>query len=265
MFVSLFATAKPAEITYGLKKPAPRASELFMLGHLLTPAVSTLKQNMWGIGTTALAYGVNDYLTVATSPWLIGYYNLTNVVVRYRNPLDENRFWGLQLGYFKDNPSFGKTYKMEAYGAWALYRFRVSSAYRIVTSLNYFYFKDSTIPFSLKRWDLSSLNNPSQWTLSTLHEVGITRTLRVFMEFGVLGVNYSSPNYHFGTSLAYRGEDWYLQLGLSATGYISNVTKSAYNQIFTQTASNPNAVMDFDTVYRNSVAVHPEVQFQYQF
>lgn len=261
----VFATAKPAEVTYGLTKPEPRANELFMAGHLLTPAVSTLPAGKWAAGTIALGYGITDRFMIATSPWLISYYNLNNLIIRYRAPIDMDRFWGTQIAYFKDNPSFGKTYKMEAYGFWGLYRYRVNAAYRVVASLNYFYFKDSTIPFSLKRWDLSNISNPSQFTISTLNEVGITKTLRLFVEFGFLGVNYSTPNYHFGTSLAYRWDDGYMQLGLSGTGYISNMTKSAYNQIFNQTVNNPAATMDFDSVYRNSVAIHPEVQLQWQF
>lgn len=257
---------KPAEITYGVKPVPKRATELFMLGHLQTPALSTLPQNKWSVGTMALGYGITDRLTVATSPWLIGFYNLNNLVLRYRQPLGRYRFWGVQMGYFKDNSSLGKTYKMEAMGLWGLYRIRLTPSYRIVLSLNYFNFMDDTVPFSLRRWDLANVDNKGQWTFSTLNEIGITKLLRFFVETGVLAFNYSSPNYHFGTSAAYRWSDeGYIQLGLSATGYLSHATRSAYNQVFQQHGRDPNAVIDFPSVYENSVAIHPEIQMQWEF
>lgn len=214
----------------------------------------------------ATGYGFNDRFMIATSPWLMGYYNLTNIAFRYRQPIDQDRFWGAQLAYFKDNPSLGKTYKMEAIGLWALYRFRVNAAYRCVLSLNYFNFMDDTIPFSLRRWNLNSPKDPHQLTVSTLNEIGMTSHLRFFIEFGLLGINFQTPNYHFGTSLAYRwSESAYAQFGLSATGYISNVTRSAYNQVYKTLSADATSTVDFNSVYRNSVAVHPEVQVQFQF
>lgn len=266
LFFSFFASGKPADATWGIKPPPPPVKELFMIGHLLTPAVSTVPKDTWAVGTTALGYGFNDRFMVATSPWLMGYYNLTNLVLRYRQPIDSDRFWGAQLAYFKNNDSFGKIYKMEAVGLWALYRVRINAAYRCVFSLNYFNFLDDTVPFSLRRWNLNNPKDKSQFTMTTLNEIGMTNQLRFFIEFGLLGLNYQIPNYHFGASLAYRwSESAYAQLGLSATGYISNITRSAYNQVYQTLSQDSASTVDFNSVYRNSVAVHPEVQIQFQF
>lgn len=237
----------------------------FFLGHLLTPTVSTLNEGQWTAGTMALGYGISNELMVATSPWLIGFYNMTNLEVRWRSKeLDPT--WGLQGGYFKTDPSLGKVYKMEAGALWALYRRRVSPNYRVVFSFNSFYFMNDDAPFSLRRWSLGDRNSEKlQLTFTTLHELGTGGPFRFYMEAGILGFNYKYPNYHFGASGGYRWTSGYVQFGLSATGYLNYMTRSAYNQVYNDYQGTPGAQVSFNSVYRNSVAVHPEVQVQFLF
>jgi hypothetical protein len=212
----------------------------------------------------ALGYGFTNEVMLATSPWLMAFYNLQNWALRYRSPsLDPT--WGLQAAYFQSDPKLGKTYEMRATGAWLLWRKRFTSSYRLVLSLNNFYFFDDTRPFSLRRWSLGSrTDEKSQWTFSTLHEMGTGGPIRLFVEAGILGFTYSNPNYHFGASGAYRWKGGYIQFGLSATGYLSNINKSAYNQVYNE-LNGTGATISFESVYRNSVAVHPEVQVQFLF
>lgn len=126
------------------------------------------------------------------------------------------------------------------------------------------HFSNYRVPFSLKRWSFNQTEPAGQLSFTTLQEVATTAKTRINIEFGVIGLNYHYPNYHFGASTAYRFTDGYIQFGLSATGYIANITKSAYNQVYSE-FSNANASYDFQTVYKNSVAVHPEVQLQLFF
>lgn len=237
----------------------------FFLGHLATPAISTLSKNQWTVGTMALGYGFTDEVMLAVSPWLMGLYNMNNVALRVRSKTNDPA-WGFQGAYFKTNKSLGNVYKMEALGGWGLWRKRVTNTYRVIFSLNLFYFMDDEIPFSLRRWSLGSKDQEkSQWTFTTLHEMGTGGPFRLYVEAGVLGFTYSYPNYHFGASGAYRWKTGFVQFGLSATGYLAYLTRSAYNQVYTEFRDSSTAMVEFQSAYKNSVAVHPEVQVQFLF
>lgn len=236
----------------------------FTIGHLLTPAVSTMKAGELTVGTMFAGGGLSDKVSVGTSPWMLGFYNMQNLIARYQDDPGRQKSWGAQLAYFKTDQSLGKTYDMEAAGAWALYRTQIGRSHRLHLSLNYFHFMNSRVPFSLKRWSFNEKEPQGQWSLTTLQEIVTTLHTRVCLEFGVLGLNYHYPNYHFGASTAYRFDGGYIQFGLSATGYFSNMTKSAYNHVYNEWSAN-NAKMDFPSVYKNSVAIHPEIQLQLFF
>jgi hypothetical protein len=257
-------SATPAESSVTAIKPIRIPyKEPFNIGHLLTPSLSTLRKGQWTIGTTAMGVGLSDDAMIVTSPWLLGYYNMMNFVIRLKVP-DFDPKWGYQFGYFKTQPSLGKTYKMEAYGGWLVHRFRISQFYRIGVSLNYFHYLNEEVPWSLKRrsYSRNEASEKGQWSLTTLHEVTTGSPVRLNIEAGVLGLTSHYPNYHFGASVGYRWSKGFIQIGLSATGYFQNMTKSAYNQVYPQYKDNPNATIDFNSAYLNSVAVHPELQFQ---
>lgn len=241
-----------------------KISSGFTLGHLMTPALSNLGAGEMTVGTMALGYGITRELTIAASPWLWGFYNMNNFVARYQAQPDRAESWGAELGYFKDNQSLGHTYQMEATSLWLLYRTRVSRFHRIHWSLNYMYFQDSTVPFSLKRWSFNESEPKEQISFTTLQEVATTPNTRLCVEAGIIGLNYHLMNYHFGASTAYRFEGGYIQFGLSATGYLGNITKSAYNQVYNKYMSDGTTI-EFASVYKNSVAVHPEIQLQLLF
>lgn len=237
----------------------------FFLGHLVTPSVSTLHKGQWTAGSMALGYGFSNEVMAAVSPWLMSLYNMNNLAIRVRGK-DADPAWGFQGAYFKTDKSLGKVYDMEATGLWGLWRKRLTNSYRVVFSLNYFYFNNDNVPFSLRRWSLGDRGNEkSQWTFTTLHEMGTGGPFRLYVEAGILGFTYKYPNYHFGASWAYRWKHGYFQFGLSATGYLSYLTRSAYNQVYTQYKDSATATMDFNSAYKNSVAVHPELQIQFMF
>lgn len=246
------------------QKKQKRISGGFTVGHLMTPAVSTLAAGEVTIGTTAIGVGLSKELTFAISPWLLGFYNMSNANIRYQAHPGRAESWGLQLGYFKSDKSLGKLYQMEATSLWLNYRTRISRVHRVHWSLNYMHFSDYTVPFSLKRWSFSEVEPRGQVSFTTLQEIATTPNTRVQLELGVIGLNYHYANYHFGASTAYRFEGGYVQFGFSATGYLANITKSAYNQVYNEYQQN-GATLDFTSVYKNSVAVHPEIQLQLFF
>lgn len=246
------------------KQKKRKISAGFTMGHLMTPAVSTLEKGETTIGTMVVGVGITDRWTFALSPWLIGFYNMNNASLRYQAEPHKAESWGFQASYFKDNPSFGKLYKMEAGSLWLNYRTRVSRFHRIHWSLNYMHFMNMDVPFSLKRWSFNDTEPQGQLSFTSLQEIATTPSTRVALEFGVIGLNYRYANYHFGASTAYRFEGGYIQFGLSATGYFTNITKSAYNQVYNE-YMRTNRSLDFSAVYKNSVAVHPEIQLQLFF
>jgi len=246
------------------KKKQRKISSGFTLGHLMTPAVSTLDAGEVTLGTMALGVGLTKELTFAVSPWLFGFYNMANANIRYQNQPARAESWGFQFSYFKSDESYGKLYKMDASSLWLNYRTRVSRFHRVHWSLNYMHFTNYQVPFSLKRWSFYQTEPQGQLSFTTLQEVATTPFTRVSLEMGIIGLNYHYPNYHFGASTAFRFEGGYLQFGLSATGYFTNITRSAYNQVYNEYKQSA-AALDFTSVYKNSVAVHPEVQLQLFF
>lgn len=246
------------------KQKRRKISAGFTMGHLMTPAVSTLEAGEVTFGTMVFGVGLTRKWMVAVSPWLLGFYNMDNFSLRYQADPQKSESWGFQASYFKDNPQYGKLYKMEAGSLWLNYRTRVSRFHRIHWSLNYMHFANYQVPFSLKRWSFNEVEPQGQASFTTLQEIATTPNTRVCLEFGVLGLNYHYPNYHFGASTAYRFEGGYLQFGLSATGYFTNITRSAYNQVYNEYVRE-GTKLEFGAVYKNSVAVHPEVQLQLFF
>ncbi|MBX3016731.1 MAG: hypothetical protein KF767_02490 [Bdellovibrionaceae bacterium] len=246
------------------KKKRRKISAGFTMGHLMTPAVSTLEKGETTFGTMVVGVGLSDRYTVAVSPWLLGFYNMNNLSLRFQADPQKAESWGFQASYFKDNPEIGKLYKMEAGSLWLNYRSRVSRFHRIHWSLNYMHFMNMDVPFSLKRWSFNDSEPQGQLSFTTLQEIATTPHTRVALEFGAIGLNYRYPNYHFGASTAYRFEGGYIQFGLSATGYFTNITRSAYNQVYNEYMKK-DPKLDFTAVYKNSVAVHPEIQLQLFF
>lgn len=264
------AQSEPAIIDTGIvvvneeKKKRRKISAGFTMGHLMTPAVSTLEKGETTVGTMVMGVGVTDRWTLAISPWLVGFYNMNNASIRYQADPQRAESWGFQASYFKNNPDFGKLYQMEAGSLWLNYRTRVSRFHRVHWSLNYMHFANYQVPFSLKRWSFNETEPQGQLSFTSLQEIATTPHTRVALEFGVIGLNYHYPNYHFGASTAYRFEGGYLQFGLSATGYFTNMTRSAYNQVYNEYVREDRK-LDFTAVYKNSVAIHPEVQLQLFF
>ncbi len=222
-----------------------------LFGHNLTPTTHTLKKGVWTVGNIVLGNGITDRLTIATSPWLFSSYNMYNGFLRSRSAMANGEL-GFQLGYFKTG-NFGKNqYQMEAVSLSSSYGYNVTPNYTFTLSVNYMYFFEETFPFSLRREPFN--DQPYQFSLTTLHEANLSEKVGFIGELGVLGLNYSYPQLHFGTSMNYKAKSWLVQLGFSQTVTMSKAQKSL-SQASYHNSQDPT--LDY--------AIHPEFQAQYFF
>ncbi len=234
-----------------------------LFGHNLTPTTSTLKKNVYSVGSYAMAFGLTDRFTIATSPWLYSEYNMYSAIGRYSLPFKDAEL-GTQLAYFKTDRMGSDFYQMEAVSVSTGYSWNVTNLYRLTLSGNYMYFFDETIPFSLRREPYN--NQPFQLSLSTLHEGRFSKTVGFAAELGVLGINYSYPQAHFGASVNYKSAQWVVQAGYSQTLTLSD--PSAVRQQAKNQRQNEDGSL---TQYQNQRArssdfsLHPEFQVQYFF
>ncbi|MCB9027061.1 MAG: hypothetical protein H6625_12125 [Bdellovibrionaceae bacterium] len=240
-----------------------------VFGHNLSPTTHLMEKGEWTVGFYSLAYGVNDKLTLAISPWIYFWYNADNIFARYQ--LFENAKWKLggQSGYFntKSNSLRFKTYTMEVW----MQNLTLSTQFKnknfIHFNVNYMYFGDETKPFSLRREPLN--NDPDQWTATTLMEAYITDNFGMLGELGVLGLNYTYPQVIMGASLFVKRINWYFQFGFSVTstpgalfslgGAVDNNEAVGVSGTKIRYPSQQNALVKYDR------SLHPEVQFQYFF
>ena len=173
-------------------------------------------------------------------------------VVRSRLPIASGEA-GVQVGYFKTG-NFGRNnYQMEALSASVSYSYDVTPAYTFAMSGNYMYFFDETFPFSLRREPYN--DQPYQFSFTTLHEAHLSDKMGLTGEVGVLGLNYTYPQLHFGASINFKSNNWLLQGGFSQTITMSKADAAFTQQSYTQASQDGS--LDF--------AVHPEFQFQYFF
>lgn len=217
-------------------------------GHLLSPTTYTLKKNDFSLGNLFAGLGVTDELTLGVSPWMLGSYNMYNALIRYRIFNEPDWQFGQQFGYFKtytvSRPHLG--YQMEALSLWNTLSHRISPVFTAHYNLNIMYFFDETIPFSLRQEP--GRNHAYQVSPTVLLESALTQSWGLLAEFGLMGLDYSQPNPHVGSSLYYRSKIWLIQIGYSLT---------ALRQQHVSNTFRPQGKRD--------VAVHPEIALQATF
>lgn len=233
-----------------------------LFGHLLSQTTEILEPGQCTAGFLALGCGLPWGLNLVSSPFIYGNYNMYNGVLRWAPPSEEIKDWSVQYAYFKTFDSVNRTYQMESHSLWLTKRYQINDFYIVYVGLNYMRFLDETAPFSLRREPFT--NDPSQSTLYSLHEFIINDHFSFFTEAALLGLNFVYPNFHFGWSAAYRGDNWYMQMGLSATGLIAYAANATYNTQY-QSYKNNNASFTFEESYKMAVSVHPELGLQYFF
>lgn len=232
-------------------------AENFFLGHSLTQTSYTLKKNKSMAGTFALAYGVTDQITVATSPYLLSLYNMPNIIVRTGLLLNPTTKIGAHFGYMKTQNYLENEFRMEnSYFNLVLTKkwSRLSSTH---FQLNSMYFIDDTRPFSIR---VARPTRPLQMSLSVLNELSFFKKYEnefgVGLELGIIGFNENLPYNHLGFSFYRKYKKLIVQAGLSVSA-TQNVTLSNFSEI-----GDRFIVSEGD--YKK-IVTHPEVQMQYFF
>ena len=228
------------------------------LGHLLTPTTYTLEKNTVTAGSHIVSYSPNDKLMVGTASFLALFYNTPNLFLKYGRDINEKSRWALQFDYFKSsktkiipNSTF---YEMEGVMLWGLWSRDFTPSYTIHLSLNYMYFINEGKPHSLRREPFN--DQPFQFSLTSLHEVKITERFGVAAEIGILGLNYTLPNIHLGTTFRYTGRNYLVQVGFSIDRHLFSSDKASEY-------ASENEILDL--CHTVSALTHPELGFQYFF
>ena len=238
---------------HGYAEEAPRS---IVLGHNLTPTTQTLPKSGFTAGNYILGFGVSEKLTVATSPWLYSSYNMYSAIFRLRGCLQAieetcKTDWAIQTMYLKTGHFGQRLYQMEAVNSSFVVKRDLADFYSLNVAINFMDFFDETAPFSLRREPYN--NDAYQVSLSTLHELRLPGGFGFLIEFGMLGLNYTYPEMHYGLSVYHRSKNFLVQLGFSQTltaGTLSRLFQT--NQIVSLSGGEPG--YDF--------SMHPEVQLQ---
>lgn len=229
-----------------------------LLGHNLTPTSNTLHQGEITAGTYALAVGLNENVTVGTSPWLVWLYNMPALSVRYG--LETEGFFtrvSVEQLFFKTFKYGYNMYQQQSSWTRITATRRFDGFYSLHGNLGLQYFWDDAVPFSMR--PIPTNGTPITLSVSTLHELHFTDSFGAFFETGLLGVNYPNRYAHVGLSGFYKWSRGYVQIGISKT-YPIGPEYISLNQfeIWENDQGEWRA-----SVYRKSPApIHPEVQFQ---
>ena len=222
------------------------------LGHNLSQTWYIPDKGSATIGTQVAGYGISKNLYVGTSPWMYTSYNMHNIAFKASSDWMRDNKLGLTAAYFKTGEFYPNKYVMEAASVWVVKAYDVSDDWVAHVNLNYMYFWDETLPFSLRREPFN--DQPYQFSLTVLNELRTTKNIGFGTELGVLGVNYTYPHIHVGVSVRYLTGNWLLQAGVSGSNQARAIGRP-YTQEQAEAASNP----DSDSNY------HPEIQVQYHF
>lgn len=242
--------------------PTISVAKPVLFGHLLSQTTESLESGNCTVGFLGVGCGLPAGFNLMTSPFIYANYNMNNGILRWSPPNEAIKDWSAQYAYFKTFDSKNHTYQMESHSLWLTKRIQVNDFYIAYVGFNYMHFLDETAPFSLRREPFKT--DPGQSTIYALNEFVVSDHVSFFTEFAVLGLNFVYPNFHFGWSTAYRDGNWFIQLGLSATGLIAYAANATYNTQY-QSYKNNNASFTFEESYKMAVSVHPEMNIQYFF
>lgn len=222
-------------------------------GHNLSPTTEILNARLCTAGFYFTGCGATDQLTLGFSPWMLSFYNLENLVLKYQHSFENLGTFSHQLAYFNSNAKLGLRYKQKSFSYWFSHATLNMDPYKMYSTFNYMYFFTEESPFSLRREPFNK--QAAQFTFSTLHQFVISEKTNVNLELGVLGLNYAFPNLIAGASWEHRpNENWSIQLGGSISKRLTDPSYMDPNQMYIREIEN----------YFNT-SVHPEMQIQYWF
>lgn len=255
------AYQKPKSFQTQRLKPAKQKTEDFksvFFGHLLTPTTYLPKSDTVTVGSHVAGYSFNDNVLVGTASFLLLFYNSPNIYVKFGDKINKRQRWAVQANYLKSTDSYSlveKEYIMDALMVWGIWSYQVTNFYTFHTSINYMNFFNEGNPHSLRREPFNG--QPYQFSITTLHDVRVSKKFGLASEFGVLGVNYRIPNLHGAVSFRYMNKNLMLQFGISFDAHLpwSSFDAEEYAAI------NPTLGISNSKEF----ITHPEIALQYFF
>lgn len=281
------------------RKPASlRITEALFIGHNLTPSTEVAGKYKVTLGNYALGFGLTENILVAISPWILYSYNTTNFHVKYSKPISARSTGGVFFSYFDSynseslmgqapygsgtspvNSPFSSAlpdassitpgtnrYQWTSYSAHGLFSYIYADGITQYFNLKYSYFLNDEMPYSL-RMDPGEDSIRDQVDISTLMKIPLEQKVSLALESGVLGANYKNPYAHFGASLVVQKPEWLIQFGASYTAPLNELGQSSSLQIgrMDQRLHYSSIANQYYRERYLQVAVHPEIQIQFNF
>lgn len=258
-------------LSFLLLLPFSSFSSTRSFGHNVAQTDYMLKNKTCSLGLQVLACRVSK-VAFAVSPFLLKFYNMNNVFVKYRFHESDKFNHTAQVSYFNTfnkRTNGGYLYDMEAvFGNYIItYKYSPNFTFHLNTILNYY--MNDEFPFSIRRPTLK--RNKAQLNISALFESRLTKRLYLLGEVGLLHVLDSYPRLHTGASLGYSLDSFYFQFGFNMTSTASGLfvspgqsQRNDYQQELLRDGAGYSTDMD-ENLIKEDFAVHPEITVQYSF
>ena len=280
------------------RQPASlRQTEAVFIGHNLTPSTDVAGKYKVTLGNYAAGFGLTENLFVATSPWILYSYNTMNIHLKYSQVLSPKTTAGLFASYFDSYNSeslmgsapYGSSpgytpfaadglpsassitpgtnrYQWTSYSVHGLYSYRYDSGSTQYFNLKYSYFVNDEMPYSL-RMDPGDDSIRDQIDVSTLVKMPVEDEVSVALEGGLLGANYKSPFAHIGASFVFQKPQWLIQVGASYTAPLNEIGRPSSFEVgrMDKRVHYSQIAGQYYTERYLQVAVHPEIQLQFNF
>ncbi len=190
----------------------------FHPGHNLSITTDTLFKSEASVGNYAVAYGLSNDLTIATSPWLYFSYAMPMALLRWRIYENRSLSVAIEASYFKTSEASHYFHQESSFWKGSM-GFLVSPSWVVYLNVGHQHFTNDQQPFSLRPDAFSKEVNPDKNvnSISLLNDFSIANGFGAFLEVGRLGVNYLIPYSHIGASIYYSSIDWSFQFGSSVS------------------------------------------------
>lgn len=260
------------------------SAEPTLLGHNLSNTSNVLNKGECTVGFLHAACGINEKLTLGTSPWMIGEYKMAAIALRQQVSKNENTTKAFQVSYFKtfgereevkvDDSQYESGYKIEYTGyemeaLWFMYIRSKKLAPHFTLHYNFHvnYYFNEVAPFSLRRPYMEP--NPWQINASTLFEVDLVQRWFIQGELGLLDIINSPMHTHAGVSLGRKWNSGYFYFGFSYTSTLKALfaprDRVDYQMYLnTETEDGYDSEMSSKSV-EYDYGIHPELTVQFFF
>ena len=144
--------------------------------------------------------------------------------------------------------------------------YRINRHYNLFFNIQFANYFQEEVPFSLRRPRL--IGTSTELTLTTLHEVRLTKNFYMQAEAGLHGVVRKHPLLLTSVSFQSRRERWLWQFGFSVTStfpsLVSPTNRFDSEQVL-RNGSDHKISDEFESFVRYDFSIHPELVLQYFF